>query len=57
MEVKKITRLHEMVMSRRMMFGEVVSQVIRAMMPENMELAAIDMVMNPVKMHVQHPWL
>ena len=52
MEVKKITRVHEMVMSRRMMFGEVVGQVVSTMAPENMKITIRNTVTNPVKMHV-----
>ena len=48
----KIARAHSLVMSGRMLFGEVVSKVASARGPIYVELALFDSITDPVKTHI-----
>ena len=52
MEFKKISGTHETVMGRRMVFGEVIGQIVFSTGPVDEEFAFADTIFDPVKTHV-----
>ena len=49
----KVAISHELVMPRRMVFGEVIGHVEFAFAPEELEVFLIDSISEPVKTHVE----
>ena len=55
MQIHKVAGAHNTVMGRRMMFGEVISEIVRTTAPMNDEIALGNATTHPVKN--AYPWL